>query len=61
MIILFEKIFIGDVIVYHHIKTKGDLGALKAQVELCEKGYMILVPHTEHAPFDLGAYKDGEF
>lgn len=46
---------------YHHTKTKGDLGVLKAQVDLCERGYMILVPHTEHALFDLVAYKDGEF
>lgn len=45
----------------HHTKTKGDLGVLKAQVDLCEKGYMILYPHTEHAPFDLVIYKDNQF
>ena len=45
----------------HHTKTKGDLGVLKAQVDLYTKGYMILLPHTEHAPFDLVIYKDGEF
>lgn len=61
MVIPFEKISIGGVIVYHHTKTKGDLGVLKAQVDLYEKGYMILVPQTEHAPFDLVAYKDGVF
>ncbi|WP_180230119.1 hypothetical protein [Bacillus sp. AFS073361] len=33
----------------HHTKSKGDLGVLKAQVDLYEKGYMILLPHTEHA------------
>jgi hypothetical protein len=42
----------------HHTKSKGDLGVLKAQVDLYEKGYMILLPHTEHAPFDLVVYKD---
>ncbi|MCI0763617.1 group I intron-associated PD-(D/E)XK endonuclease [Bacillus sp. TL12] len=46
---------------YHHTKTKGDLGVLKAQVDLYEKGYMILVPYTEHSPFDLVIYKDGVF
>lgn len=46
---------------YHHTKTKGDLGVLKAQLDLYQKGYMILLPYTEHAPFDLVAYKAGEF
>jgi len=45
----------------HHTKSKGDLGVLKAQVDLYEKGYMILLPHTEHAPFDLVGYKDQVF
>ena len=45
----------------HHTKEKGDLGVLKAQVDLFEQGYMILSPLTEHAPFDLVAYKDGNF
>jgi len=45
----------------HHTKTKGDLGVLKAQVDLFEQGFTILAPMTEHAPFDLVAYKDGEF
>ena len=40
---------------------KGDLGVLKAQVSLYEQGYLILQPVTEHAPFDLVAYKDGDF
>ncbi|HDR4901174.1 hypothetical protein OCF11_05865 [Bacillus cereus] len=35
---------------YHHTKTKGDLAVLKAQVDLYEKGYMILTPQTEHSP-----------
>ena len=45
----------------HHTKTKGDLGVLKAQVDLFEQGFIICLPQTEHAPFDLVAYKDGEF
>ena len=45
----------------HHTKTKGDLGVLKAQVDLFEQGFIICLPQTEHAPFDLVAYRDGEF
>lgn len=46
---------------HHHTKNKGDLGVLKAQVDLYEKGYMILTPQTEHAPFDLVIYKSNNF
>ena len=45
----------------HHTKQKGDLGVLKAQLDLYEQGFTILNPVTEHAPFDLVAYKDGVF
>jgi len=45
----------------HHTKVKGDLGVLKAQLSLYEQGYLILQPITEHAPFDLVAYKDNAF
>jgi hypothetical protein len=45
----------------HHTKDKGDLGVLKAQVDLFLQGFMILSPLSEHAPFDLVAYKDGRF
>ncbi len=45
----------------HHTKSKGDLGVLKAQVDLFEQGFAIFTPQTEHCPFDLAAYKDGEF
>ncbi len=45
----------------HHTKDKGDLGVLKAQLDLFEQGYAILNPVTEHAPFDLVAYRDGVF
>ncbi|RMG36276.1 MAG: hypothetical protein D6720_05430 [Gammaproteobacteria bacterium] len=45
----------------HHTKEKGDLGVLKAQLDLFEQGFMILNPVTEHAPFDLVAYRGGRF
>lgn len=45
----------------HHTKTKGDLGVLKAQVDLYQNGYIILTPLSEHAPFDLVVYKNGKF
>ena len=45
----------------HHTKNKGDLGVLKAQLDLYEKGYLTLIPNTEHSAFDLVAYKDGTF
>ena len=43
----------------HHTKTLGDLGVLKAQVDLYLKGYWVSIPLTEHAPFDLIITKDG--
>ena len=45
----------------HHTKDKGDLGVLKAQADLNQQGYQILIPLTEHAPFDIVIYKDSEF
>jgi hypothetical protein len=47
--------------VAHHTKDKGDLGVLKAQIDLFEQGFTLFVPLTEHSPFDLVAYKDGAF
>lgn len=47
--------------VEHHTKNKGDLGNLKAQVRMAELGFVILIPITEHQPFDFVAYKDGNF
>jgi hypothetical protein len=44
-----------------HAKAKGDLGVLHAQVDLASKGYGLLLPLAEHAPFDLVAYKAGTF
>jgi hypothetical protein len=43
----------------HHTKDKGDLGVAKVFADLVEKGYALLFPATEHAPFDLVAW-DGE-
>jgi len=37
----------------HPTKTLGDLGVLKAQLDLTQKGYIVSRPQTEHAPFDL--------
>jgi hypothetical protein len=45
----------------HHTKNKGDLGVLKAQVDLAEQGYTVLLPLTEHAPFDLAIWKNNKF
>ena len=45
----------------HHTKDKGDLGVAKAHADLVEKGWLVLFPTTEHAPFDLVAYRDGDF
>ncbi|MFC3828323.1 MULTISPECIES: group I intron-associated PD-(D/E)XK endonuclease [Niastella] len=47
--------------IYHHTKSKGDLGVLKAKLDLYLQGFLILSPETEHAPFDLVIYKDGVF
>jgi hypothetical protein len=44
----------------HHTKDSGDLGVLKAQLDLHEKGFVVSVPLSEHAPFDLVAYRNGE-
>jgi hypothetical protein len=46
---------------YHHTKNKGDLGVLKVKLDLYLQGFLILVPETEHAPFDLVIYKDGVY
>jgi len=45
----------------HHTKDKGDLGVAKAHADLVSKGFVVLFPATEHAPFDLVAYSSGEF
>ena len=50
-----------DHLMVHHTKSKGDLGVAKAYCDLVEKGYMVLFPSTEHAPFDLVAYDGKKF
>lgn len=45
----------------HHTKDKGDLAVAKAHADLVSKGCVVLFPTTEHAPFDLVAYRDGAF
>src|SRR4051794_4521647 len=45
----------------HHTKDKGDLGVFKAQADLAAQGFMILLPQTEHAPFDLVIYQNRTF
>lgn len=45
----------------HHTKDKGDLGIAKVHADLVSKGFTVLFPATEHAPFDLVAYVAGEF
>ncbi|HEX7847248.1 MAG TPA: group I intron-associated PD-(D/E)XK endonuclease [Chitinophagaceae bacterium] len=47
--------------ILHHTKNKGDLGVLKVKVDLFQQGYLILVPETEHSPFDLVIYMNGKF
>jgi len=44
-----------------HAKDKGDLGVAKVHADLVSKGFTVLFPATEHAPFDLVAYEAGQF
>jgi hypothetical protein len=50
-----------SIMIYHHTKNKGDLGVLKVKLDLFQQGFLILIPETEHSPFDLVIYKDGKF
>ena len=45
----------------HHTKDKGDLGTAKAHADLVGLGFTVLFPATEHAEFDLVAYRAGVF
>lgn len=45
----------------HHTKTKGDLGVIAAEFDLVQRGLHVLIPRTEHAPFDLVAYDGSVF
>ncbi|WP_318253030.1 group I intron-associated PD-(D/E)XK endonuclease [Mycolicibacterium neoaurum] len=51
----------GQSMAKHHTKDKGDLGVAKAFADLVTKGFDVLFPATEHAPFDLVAYSSGVF
>jgi hypothetical protein len=44
----------------HHTKDKGDLAVAKVIADLTEKEYSILMPLSEHLPFDLVAYKQNK-
>jgi hypothetical protein len=46
---------------HHPTKTKGDLAVAHAYTDITEQGYLVLWPTTEHAPFDLVAYRDKKF
>lgn len=46
---------------FHHTKNKGDLGVLHAMTDLAEKGFRVLLPLSEHEPFDLVAYDGTSF
>jgi hypothetical protein len=45
----------------HHTKDKGDVGVAHAIADLADQGFVVLVALCEHAPFDLVAYRDGQF
>lgn len=45
----------------HHTKQKGDIGQAKVYCDLTERGDLVLLPQTEHAPFDLVSYSSGAF
>ena len=46
---------------YHHTKNKGDLGVAKVIADLIDKGYGILLPLSEHLPYDIvAADENGE-
>jgi len=44
----------------HHTKDKGDLGVLKAQVDLFEQGFMILNPCTGSKSVPLECLIEGK-
>ncbi len=58
---LSTQIIIKGMSTKHHTKEKGDLGVLKAQADLAERGYIVCSPLTEHASFDIAIYRDGRF
>jgi hypothetical protein len=45
----------------HHTKDKGDIGVAHAIADLADQGFVVLTSLSEHAPFDLVAYRAGRF
>ena len=45
----------------HHTKSKGDIAVAHAHTSLTSQGFLVLLPVTEHAHFDLVGYRDGRF
>jgi len=41
-------------------REKGNLGELIAMKEMVKRGYDVLLPTSDHVPFDFVAHKDGE-
>lgn len=41
-------------------REKGNLGELIAMKEMVKKGYDVLLPTSDHVPFDFVAHKNGE-
>jgi hypothetical protein len=41
----------------HHTKDKGDLGVFKTMLALQQAGYVVCLPVSEHADFDLVGVK----
>jgi hypothetical protein len=41
--------------------TKGDIGVALATADLIRQGYQVLNPVSAVSPFDIVAYKDGQF
>lgn len=45
----------------HHTKNKGDIGVLKAQCVCAEQGWTILIPISEHEPYDFVIYDGNSY
>ena len=46
--------------IMHHTKEKGDNGVFHVMLDLQNRGYVVCVPLTEHAPFDLVVCRDNK-
>ncbi len=45
----------------HHTKEKGDIAVAKVIGDMAGRGWKIMLPVSEHLPFDLVAYKNKRF